>query len=96
MLIYISKAFNSALGVSGQATGSTPAVAATTTTPVAVAATPAATTAPATAAVGANVQTFTGDIGGLPPAVINTGGDRPFSTDNNTFVNAAAAIQRSW
>lgn len=61
-----------------------------TTTAAAVA------TAAATAASGTNVQTFTGALGGIgAPPVIETSGDRPFSTDGSTFVNAAAALQRS-
>jgi len=42
-----------------------------------------------------NVQTFTGALGGAPPAVIESSGDRPFSVDGSTFVNKGAAIQRS-
>ncbi|KAI4194105.1 MAG: hypothetical protein LQ348_002706 [Seirophora lacunosa] len=46
-------------------------------------------------AEGNNVQTFTGDLGGLPPPVIQSSGDRPFSVNGNTFVNSGAALQRS-
>ncbi|KAI4115811.1 MAG: hypothetical protein LQ345_003663 [Seirophora villosa] len=46
-------------------------------------------------AKGNNVQTFTGDLGGLPPPVIQSSGDRPFSVNGNTFVNPGAALQRS-
>ena len=42
-----------------------------------------------------NVLTFTGDLGGPPPPVISSAGDRPFSVNGNTFVNIGAAIQRS-
>jgi hypothetical protein len=42
-----------------------------------------------------NVQTFTGSLGGLPPAVIQSTGDRPFSVNGDTFVNIGAALQRS-
>lgn len=61
------------------------------------AASAAASTAAAAAstASGTNVQTFTGSLGGAAPAVIESTGDRPFSTDNATFVNKAAALQRS-
>ena len=52
-------------------------------------------TSSATPAVGSNVQTFTGSLGGGAPAVVFTGGARPFSTDNNTFTKAEAANQRS-
>ncbi len=56
--------------------------------------TPTATIA--TATTSSNVQTFTGDLGGLPPAVTETtGSDRPFSVNGDTFVNKAAALQRS-
>ncbi|KAL8693634.1 MAG: hypothetical protein Q9218_001592 [Villophora microphyllina] len=48
-----------------------------------------------TAATGKNVQTFTGALGGLPPPVLQGSGARPFSVNGNTFVNAAAALQRS-
>ena len=43
----------------------------------------------------ANVQTFTGTLGGAAPPVISSAGDRPFSVNGDTFVNAAAALQRS-
>ncbi|KAL9012553.1 MAG: hypothetical protein Q9173_002687 [Seirophora scorigena] len=46
-------------------------------------------------AKGHNIQTFTGDLGGLPPPVIQSSGDRPFSVNGNTFVNSGAALQRS-
>jgi hypothetical protein len=42
-----------------------------------------------------NVQTFTGSLGGAAPAVEESEGDRPFSVNGATFVNEAAAIQRS-
>ena len=41
------------------------------------------------------MQTFTGTLGGAPPPVISSSGDRPFSVNGDTFVNAAAALQRS-
>ncbi|KKY31566.1 hypothetical protein UCDDA912_g08487 [Diaporthe ampelina] len=45
---------------------------------------------------GNNVQTFTGDLGGAAPAVIDSGdADRPFSVNGATFANEGAAIQRS-
>lgn len=46
-------------------------------------------------ASGTNVQTFTGALGGAAPAVIQSSGDRPFSVNGATFVNAGAALQRS-
>ncbi|CAK7211270.1 hypothetical protein SBRCBS47491_001066 [Sporothrix bragantina] len=49
------------------------------------------------AAATVNVQTFTGALGGPPPAVISSAAnaDRPFSVDGSTFVNQGAALQRS-
>lgn len=47
------------------------------------------------AATATNVQTFTGTLGGAAPAVESSSGDRPFSVNGNTFVNAGAALQRS-
>ncbi|KUJ06772.1 uncharacterized protein LY89DRAFT_661327 [Mollisia scopiformis] len=47
------------------------------------------------AAASANVQTFTGTLGGAAPAVVESSGDRPFAVDGATFVNKAAALQRS-
>lgn len=104
-------AFNAALGVSAtssgavatQATASTAAAAATATaaatasTSAAAAATAAATDATSSTAAtsGTNVQTFTGTLGGAAPPVIETSGDRPFAVNGATFVNKAAAIQRS-
>ncbi len=43
------------------------------------------------------MQTFTGALGGAPPAVISSAAnaDRPFSVDGSTFVNEGAALQRS-
>jgi hypothetical protein len=43
----------------------------------------------------ANVQKFTGTLGGAAPAVIQGSGERPFSVNGATFVNEAAALQRS-
>lgn len=43
----------------------------------------------------ANVQTFTGALGGAAPAVVESSGDRPFAVNGATFVNKAAALQRS-
>ncbi|KAG8168059.1 hypothetical protein KVR01_003748 [Diaporthe batatas] len=48
------------------------------------------------AASGNNVQTFTGNLGGAAPAVVDSGdAKRPFSVNGATFVNEGAAIQRS-
>ncbi|KAK2055066.1 hypothetical protein LY76DRAFT_521186 [Colletotrichum caudatum] len=49
----------------------------------------------AAAAAGTNVQTFTGSLGGTPPPVIQSSGDRPFSVKGDTFVGKAAALGRS-
>lgn len=43
----------------------------------------------------ANVQTFTGALGGAAPPVVSSTGDRPFAVNGATFVNEAAALQRS-
>ncbi|KAI3390606.1 hypothetical protein diail_9096 [Diaporthe ilicicola] len=49
-----------------------------------------------TAAVsGTNVQKFTGTLGGAPPPVVSSTGDRPFSVDGDTFVGSGAALGRS-
>lgn len=62
---------------------------------------PAASQSPASngnqpsTASGNNVQTFTGTLGGPPPPVISGTGNRPFSVNGDTFVNAGAALQRS-
>lgn len=45
---------------------------------------------------GNNVQTFTGNLGGAAPAVVDSGdAKRPFSVNGATFVNEGAAVQRS-
>ncbi|KAF7903786.1 uncharacterized protein EAF01_006835 [Botrytis porri] len=49
----------------------------------------------ATSATGTNVQTFTGTLGGAPPPVVSSAGDRPFSVNGNSFVGEGAALQRS-
>lgn len=46
-------------------------------------------------AAGANVQAFTGTLGGPAPPVVSSTGDRPFEVNGNTFVGSAAAIGRS-
>ncbi|KAM5361412.1 hypothetical protein ACJZ2D_013102 [Fusarium nematophilum] len=38
---------------------------------------------------------FTGDLGGPPPPVESSAGDRPFSVNGNTFTGADAALSRS-
>ncbi|OHW93443.1 hypothetical protein CSPAE12_07881 [Colletotrichum incanum] len=52
-------------------------------------------TADANTGNGNNVQTFTGDLGGLPPPVIESSGKRPFSVNGDTFVGKGAALGRS-
>lgn len=47
------------------------------------------------AGAGTNVQKFTGNLGGAPPPVIQTAGDRPFSVNGDTFVGIKAALGRS-
>ena len=55
-----------------------------------------ANAANANAAAGVNVQSFTGNLGGAAPAVIQDDtSDRPFSVDGSTFLNIGAALQRS-
>ncbi|KAK1452423.1 hypothetical protein CCUS01_10914 [Colletotrichum cuscutae] len=44
---------------------------------------------------GNNVQTFTGSLGGAPPPVIQSSGNRPFSVNGDTFVGKGAALGRS-
>ncbi|KAL2760188.1 hypothetical protein ACRALDRAFT_2024225 [Sodiomyces alcalophilus JCM 7366] len=50
-----------------------------------------------TGTTGANIQTFTGNLGGPAPPVISSAADpaRPFEVNGNTFQNAAAALSRS-
>jgi hypothetical protein len=47
------------------------------------------------AAAGANIQAFTGTLGGAPPPVISGTGKRPFSVKGDTFVGSGAALGRS-
>ena len=61
----------------------------------AAATTVAAPAATATAAAGANVQKFTGALGGAAPAVVFGAGARPFTVNGNTFIGIDAAINRS-
>ena len=42
-----------------------------------------------------NLQTFAGALGGPPPPVESSAGDRPFSTNGATFNNLSAALGRS-
>ncbi|OCL10363.1 hypothetical protein AOQ84DRAFT_374982 [Glonium stellatum] len=43
-----------------------------------------------------NLQTFSGTLGGAATPVVNSGDStRPFSVNGDTFVNLAAALQRS-
>ncbi|KAM6508119.1 hypothetical protein FALCPG4_018007 [Fusarium falciforme] len=44
---------------------------------------------------GVNIQSFTGVLGGPPPPVVSSAGDRPFSVNGNTFTDAGAALSRS-
>ncbi|KAL1878786.1 hypothetical protein VTK73DRAFT_7543 [Phialemonium thermophilum] len=65
--------------------------------PTAAAAVTSAEAAVATAAAagGVNVQAFTGTLGGPPPPVVSSAGDRPFSVNGDTFVGLNAALGRS-
>ncbi|RSM18114.1 hypothetical protein CDV31_003036 [Fusarium ambrosium] len=44
---------------------------------------------------GANIQVFTGTLGGPAPPVVSSAGNRPFAVNGNTFTGAGAAISRS-
>ncbi|KAJ2907068.1 hypothetical protein MKZ38_008636 [Zalerion maritima] len=46
-------------------------------------------------AAGANIQAFTGTLGGSPPPVVSAAGDRPFSVNGNSFTGQGAALSRS-
>lgn len=48
-----------------------------------------------TPTTGTNVQAFTGTLGGAPPPVVSSAGDRPFSVNGDTFVGSGAALGRS-
>ncbi|OIW23676.1 hypothetical protein CONLIGDRAFT_649695 [Coniochaeta ligniaria NRRL 30616] len=65
------------------------------TTAAAVVTTAEAAAATTAAAAGVNIQSFTGSLGGPPPPVISTTGDRPFSVKGDTFVGSGAALGRS-
>lgn len=41
------------------------------------------------------MQAFTGTLGGPPPPVISSAGNRPFSVNGDTFVGSKAALGRS-
>lgn len=45
--------------------------------------------------LGTNIQTFTGTLGGAPPPITSSAGDRPFTVNGNTFTDIGAAVQRS-
>ena len=89
-------AFNAALGGGGAAKPNAVAAAASA---IVAASTPTALTTLSTTAAptpNKNIQPFTSSLGGLPPPVIQSANsDRPFSVNGDTFVNAAAALQRS-
>ncbi|TGO61348.1 hypothetical protein BOTNAR_0130g00010 [Botryotinia narcissicola] len=70
-------------------------VAATSIASVASSASAAAAVSTGTSATGTNVQTFTGTLGGAPPPVVSSAGDRPFSVNGDSFVGEGAALQRS-
>ncbi|KAJ4327249.1 hypothetical protein N0V84_002379 [Fusarium piperis] len=44
---------------------------------------------------GANIQAFTGTLGGPAPPVVSSAGNRPFAVNGNTFTGAGAALSRS-
>ncbi|UKZ80015.1 hypothetical protein TrVFT333_007779 [Trichoderma virens FT-333] len=80
---------------SNAAVTSQPAAQATSTPAAAPSQTQASSGSEPSAASGNNVQTFTGTLGGPAPPVISGTGNRPFSVNGNTFVNAGAALGRS-
>ena len=92
-------AFNAVLGGGPSATSVAANTGNSTCGPAAsIASTAAVATAPAASPVANNannIQSFTGALGGLPPAVVQSSGARPFSVNGDTFVNKAAALQRS-
>ena len=93
-------AFNAAFGSATSRTSPTTNVSASsatcgTTASVASVASTVAPTASSASNNARNVQSFTGALGGLPPAVVQGSGARPFSVNGDTFVNKAAALQRS-
>ncbi|KAM0330107.1 hypothetical protein ACHAQA_004279 [Verticillium albo-atrum] len=73
----------------------TTTVAATAVSSVLSSLAPAATAVQTSTLAGANIQAFTGTLGGAPPPVVSAAGDRPFSVNGNTFTGAGAALGRS-
>ncbi|KAI4199069.1 MAG: hypothetical protein LQ350_004891 [Teloschistes chrysophthalmus] len=97
-----ANAFNAALGGSAattqvQASGNTTSAATGTTgtKDSAAGGSNQKATGASAGSTGNNIQNFTGMLGGSPPSVLKSSGARPFSVNGNTFVNAAAALQRS-
>ncbi|KAF5872175.1 uncharacterized protein Bfra_005529 [Botrytis fragariae] len=84
-----------ATGSSMASLASVASVAATSIASVASSASAAAASSTTTSATGTNVQTFTGTLGGAPPPVVSSAGDRPFSVNGDSFVGEGAALQRS-
>ncbi|TGO33346.1 hypothetical protein BHYA_0251g00130 [Botrytis hyacinthi] len=70
-------------------------VAATSIVSIASSVSAVAAASSGTSATGTNVQTFTGTLGGAPPPVVFSAGDRPFSVNGDSFVGEGAALQRS-
>ena len=91
--------FNAALGGGASATSPTAnAGNSTCGTSASTVSTAVSDSTPATSSVSNNannIQSFTGALGGLPPAVVQGSGARPFSVNGDSFVNQAAALQRS-
>ncbi|KAM0276082.1 hypothetical protein ACHAQH_007101 [Verticillium albo-atrum] len=73
----------------------TTTVAATAVSSVLSSLAPAASAVQTATLSGANVQAFTGTLGGAAPPVVSSTGDRPFSVNGNTFTGAGAALGRS-
>ena len=92
-------AFNAAFGASASGTSvaanSSNSTCATTASSVSTAVSSSAAAASSVSTTANNIQSFTGALGGLPPPVVQSSGARPFSVNGDTFVNKAAALQRS-
>ncbi|POS79594.1 hypothetical protein DHEL01_v202017 [Diaporthe helianthi] len=76
-------------------TTTTTTVLATNAVSMMVSLTPSAASVQTAPVSGTNVQAFTGTLGGAPPPVVSSAGDRPFSVNGDTFVGSGAALGRS-
>lgn len=91
--------FNAALGGGASATSVAAAAGNSTCgTTASIVSVAVSNSAPAASSVSSstnNIQSFDGALGGLPPAVVQSSSARPFSVNGDSFVNMAAALQRS-